>query len=38
MPQPGLSSVFKGNESLLCAVVKHRHLGAAPLADSPGIA
>ena len=37
MPQLGLSSILKGNESLLCAVVKQRHLGAAILGDSPGI-
>lgn len=38
VPQLGLSSILKGNESLLCAVVKQRHLGATTLADSPGIA
>ena len=38
MPQLGLSSILKGNESLLCAVAKQRHIGAATLADPAGIA
>ena len=37
MPQLGLSSILKGM-SLLCAVAKQRHIGAAALADPAGIA